>query len=228
MPIKLIVTDLDGCVHSEASEVWDHHLFYQLADLCRSGGVAPVTVCTARPQPAVETLMKLLDVRVPAICENGAVIYSLHDNRSYYGPGVTKDGIHGLRTVREFVEACILPDYPDMTIQFGKEANLSLFCKQPERFEDVIPRIYEFNVQTNGPALKIVPSQLYLNIALAGVDKGTTLRALLAELGIKQDEAAIARNALEVLGDMLEGKNMRRQVRLIPARLMAGASTARG
>ena len=45
---------------------------------------------------------------------------------------------------------------------------------------------------------------------------------------IKQDEAAIAKNALEVLGGMMEGKNMRREVRLIPAALMAGASTARG
>ncbi len=44
---------------------------------------------------------------------------------------------------------------------------------------------------------------------------------------IKQDEAAIAKSALEVLSDMMEGKNMRREVRLIPATLMAGASTAR-
>lgn len=44
---------------------------------------------------------------------------------------------------------------------------------------------------------------------------------------IKQDEAAIARNALEVLGGMLEGKNLRRQTRLIPTRLMIGHTTAR-
>lgn len=45
---------------------------------------------------------------------------------------------------------------------------------------------------------------------------------------IKQDEAAIASNALEVLMGMLEGKNLRRQTRLIPARLMVGGSTLRG
>ncbi len=42
---------------------------------------------------------------------------------------------------------------------------------------------------------------------------------------IRQDEAAIASNALEVITAMLDGKNMRRQTRLIPARLMEGAST---
>lgn len=42
---------------------------------------------------------------------------------------------------------------------------------------------------------------------------------------IKQDEALIAQNAVEVLSAMLDGKNMRRHVRLIPAKLMSGVST---
>jgi len=45
---------------------------------------------------------------------------------------------------------------------------------------------------------------------------------------IKQDEAAIAAGALDVLTDMLAGKNMRRQTRLISAQLMTGPSTVRG
>ena len=44
---------------------------------------------------------------------------------------------------------------------------------------------------------------------------------------IKQDETAIAAGALDVLCDMLAGKNMRRQTRLIPAQLMTGPSTLR-
>ena len=42
---------------------------------------------------------------------------------------------------------------------------------------------------------------------------------------IHQDETAIAGNALEVLSAMLDGKNMRRQTRLIPARFMEGPTT---
>lgn len=42
---------------------------------------------------------------------------------------------------------------------------------------------------------------------------------------IKQDEVMIARSALEIITAMLEGKNMRRQTRLIPTALMEGAST---
>lgn len=190
MSVKLIVTDLDGCLHSEASVTWDLDLLYRISNLCRSGDIAPITICTARPQPYIEALMKILDVRVPAICENGAVVYSLHDNRSHYGPGVTEAGIHALQTVRRFIEAHILPHYPNMLIQFGKEANLSLFCEQPELFEAIIPRIHQFNADVNGPSLTIVPSQFYLNIAITGVDKGTTVRALLAELDIKPEEAA--------------------------------------
>ena len=42
---------------------------------------------------------------------------------------------------------------------------------------------------------------------------------------IHQDETAIASNALEVIAAMLDGKNMRRQTRLIPARFMEGPTT---
>ena len=42
---------------------------------------------------------------------------------------------------------------------------------------------------------------------------------------IRQDETSIASNALEVISAMLDGKNMRRQTRLIPSRLMEGTTT---
>ena len=42
---------------------------------------------------------------------------------------------------------------------------------------------------------------------------------------IRQDESAIASNALEVIAAMLDGKNMRRQTRLIPTRFIEGPTT---
>lgn len=195
MAVKLIITDLDGCTSPEESVPWNLDLFHQFACLCRKASegtapIAPLTFCTGRPQPFVEALMKLLDIRIPAICESGAVIYSLHDNHARYGPGVTEEKILGLHAVRAFLETYVLSDYPGVLMQFGKEANLSIFSEQPELFASITPRIEQFIQDAGGPELVISPSHYYLNLCLAGVDKGSTLRKLLEELTIAPEDTA--------------------------------------
>ncbi|NLT60679.1 MAG: HAD hydrolase family protein, partial [Candidatus Hydrogenedentes bacterium] len=85
MSVKWIITDLDGCVSPEESVPWALEPFVEFARQSRAASagesdLAPLTLCTGRPQPYAEVLMKILDIRAPAICENGAVLYSLHDN----------------------------------------------------------------------------------------------------------------------------------------------------
>lgn len=196
MACRLIITDVDGCLSPEASVSWDLKSLWRLIELSREasarrGKMAPLTLCTGRPQPYVEALMKLLDIRAPAICESGSVIYTLSDNRARLAPGVTAENIRALRTVRGFIEAQILPDYPGRAvIQFGKEAHLSIFSEQPEIFAAIQSRIEQFTGANKGPELAITTSHFYLNISPAGVDKGRTLRALLEELGIPAAQAA--------------------------------------
>ncbi len=195
MPIKLIITDLDGCLNPEESIPWDLDLFHEFSKLCRhaadgAGSIPPITLCTGRPQPYVEALMKIFDIRLPVICEGGAVVYSLHDNHAQYGLGVTEEKILGLRAIRAFLETDILPHYPDLLLQFGKEANLSVFSPRPELFAEIVPLVEQFNREANGPELTIYPSHYYLNISIAGVDKGSALQQLLHQVGVAPEEAA--------------------------------------
>jgi HAD superfamily hydrolase (TIGR01484 family) len=194
--VKWVISDIDGCISPEASVPWEMPKFLELARRIQDANagrssLAPVTFCTGRPQPYVEVLMKLLGVvHAPAICENGAVFYRLDNNTAWYAPGVTKEKIAGLRAVRRFVEAEILPAYPQTVIQFGKEAQLSVFSAEPEIFGEIKPKIEQFVTESGGPELHITPSHFYLNISLMGVDKGEALRVLLKELGATHDEAA--------------------------------------
>jgi HAD superfamily hydrolase (TIGR01484 family) len=195
MPIKWIITDLDGCISPEESVAWDLDLFTAFAQKVREanagrGTLPPVTACTGRPQPYVETLAKILDIRAPVICENGAVLYTLHDNHARYGPGVTEEKILGLRAVRAFIDLEILPSRPEALLQFGKEAQISVYSENPGLFPDMKARIEEFTRRTGGPELLINASPCYLNISLAGVDKGSTLHALMDELDVTKDELA--------------------------------------
>ncbi len=210
MSYRWIVSDIDGCLTPETSKAWDWDTFKRLTEFFknRKGQGAypvPLILCTGRPQPYVEVWAKIFDLRAPLVCENGAVIYTLEDNTSRFGPGVTPDKIKGLRNLRLFIEKELLPNQPEIIYQFGKEAQLSLFSQKPELFNRMIDAIDEFIKQQGGPELVIQPSHYYLNISLAGVNKGEAIKMILNQLGSSCVEAV-------GIGDTLGDKAIREQV----------------
>jgi hydroxymethylpyrimidine pyrophosphatase-like HAD family hydrolase len=134
--------------------------------------------------------MKILDIRFPSICENGTVIYDLTHNHSRYTPGLTQEKLVGLRAVRSFIETEVLPKYETALLQFGKEAQLSVFSKTPKIFGEIKPMIEQFVRDHRGPDLVVNASHYYLNISLKGLDKGSAIRHLMDELGLKREEVA--------------------------------------
>ncbi len=191
MGVKLIISDVDGCLSPEESEAWDLTAFADLAhELRRADPPRRMTLCTGRPQPYVEVLMKLLDISDPAICENGAVFYTLHDNHAWYNPDVNEERILKLRGLRAFIETDILPRFPGVTIQFGKEAQMSVYSEKPAVFETILKDIEDYVARNDGPRLDINTSHFYLNISLAGVDKGHAITHLLKMLNLKKEEVA--------------------------------------
>jgi hypothetical protein len=195
LSVQWIIADVDGCLAPEESVPWDLDAFTQLAAVWRraSAGASdlpPMTLCTGRPQPYAEVLMKLLDVRGPAICESGAVIYTLSGNHARYGPGVTATKIKGLRALRRYVEQDLLPKHPGVVVQFGKEAQLSLFADPPRLLEPVRRELEEWVERHGGPAVEVTMSHFYLNVSLASVSKGAAVRMLMTELGVERHAAA--------------------------------------
>lgn len=210
MSYRWIISDIDGCLSPETSEAWNWDTFKQLAEFFqrrKKQGPYPVPLIlsTGRPQPYVEVWAKLFDLRAPLVCENGAVIYTLIDNVSRLGPGVTPEKIQGLRNLRLYIEKELLPNQPEVVYQFGKEAQLSLFSQKPELFNEMIDAIYQFVKQQGGPKLLIQPSHYYLNISLAGVNKGEAIKLILNELGSNRNEAV-------GIGDTLGDLAIREQV----------------
>lgn len=78
-PIALIVSDLDGCLLPANGGPWP---LPQLACVARHNAsiretaLPPVTVCTGRPIPFVDALLRAIAGELPAVCENGAALYS--------------------------------------------------------------------------------------------------------------------------------------------------------
>ena len=195
MPCRLIISDIDGCISPEESVPWDFDPFLEFCRMVHpaatgQGELPPMTLCTGRPQPYVEALCKILDIRLPVICESGAVFYTLKDNRACYGPGVTADKVTGLRAIRCFVEEHILPCHPGTLLQFGKEAQISVYCPDPQVLPGIGKLVANFASQRGGPELIINASHYYLNISLGGVDKGSAIAHILQEFGIDRAHAA--------------------------------------
>ena len=162
MAVKLIISDIDGCISPEESRAWDWPAFSRFAALSHAasegrGDLAPMTLCTGRPQPYVEALMKVLDIRFPAICESGAVLYSLSDNRSRFTPAITPEKIRGLHALRDHITTEIMPAFPGLVYQFGKEAQMSLYCEQPACFTEVAELVRAHAATLPGLEVIIIP-----------------------------------------------------------------------
>lgn len=195
VPCQWIIADVDGCISPEESTAWDFERFAAFAARVRAANrgaatLAPMTLCTGRPQPYVEVLMKLLDVRVPAICENGAVLYTLPDNTARFAPQITQAMLAGLRQLRTFIETQILPAHPRLVMQFGKEAQISIFCEQPEMFPHLKEQIERYLDQSGGPNMHISASHYYLNLSFEGVNKGNAIRSLQTVLNVEKKDLA--------------------------------------
>lgn len=200
----LIVTDVDGCVTPEESVAWDMTHLTTLINLTRGSAanknsLPPITLCTGRPQPYIEVLAKLLDIRLPIICENGAVLYTLHDNWSRYAEGVTQDKIDGLRAIRAYLDNDVLPNHPAARYQFGKEAMLSVYSEEHDALVNVQRAVEAFIARGEAPPAVINLSHYYLNISMEGVNKGTALYGLMQEQGVsRENTVAIG----DTVGDM--------------------------
>jgi HAD superfamily hydrolase (TIGR01484 family) len=201
---SLIVTDVDGCVTPEDSAPFDLTHLTPLIELIRGSAgkthsLPPVTLCTGRPQPYVEVLAKLLDIRLPIICENGAVLYTLDGNWSRYAAGVTEEKVAGLRAIRAFIERDLLPNHPKARYQFGKEAMLSVYSEAHAELSRMQEAVETFAAREALPPAVINLTHFYLNISMAGVDKGTALLGLMQELGVPREEVVAIG---DTVGDM--------------------------
>ena len=204
MAVRLILSDIDGCISPEESQAWDWERFSRFVQLVRDASagrsaLAPMTLCTGRPQPYAEALMKVLDIRFASVCESGAILYSLHDNCSRMAPEITPERVRGLQALRNHIVTEIFPDFPGLVYQCGKEAQMSLYCERPKCFPEVARRVAAFAATIPGLEVIITPSHYYINIDLPGVTKGSAIRRLLGDLGIVREEAA---GIGDTLGDL--------------------------
>ncbi|MBN2088231.1 HAD-IIB family hydrolase [candidate division KSB1 bacterium] len=190
-PIRLIVTDVDGCLTEERATAFNMANFAWLRDYnakaqAGESHFAPLTLCTGRPQPYMEALVKMLNITLPAISENGGILYELKTNRYTYLVDDSGAGDGHLLKLKKKIGEQILPQF-ETSFQPGKETHLTLISHDHPTIEKVRQKLEnDFHEDLNGYLLTI--SENCVNIVPGHFDKGTALIKLsnLLEIPLQQ------------------------------------------
>ncbi|MBX6376933.1 MAG: HAD-IIB family hydrolase [Clostridia bacterium] len=189
--IRLIVSDVEGCLVPGGRSPWDLATLARLADYNRRArgrpDLPPLTVCSGRPAQYVEAVCQALHVFVPAICENGGVLLDPLAGRVQ--PLYDEAGRERMAAVRRSLAEWYAP--AGGRLATGKEVCVSLVPGRPAG-ADIAAFAAEVRERLTGIGLG--PDQVVVtysagavDVTPAGIDKGSGLRALLAQLDIGAD-----------------------------------------
>lgn len=196
-PVRLVVSDVEGCVIPGSGRPWDLAVLADLAAYTRragrDAGLPPFTLASGRPVQYVEALGHALGLEWPVCCENGAVLFHPREGRAELLASEEQQAL--MEEVRRFLRT--LPARRGRwRVAVGKEVCVSLVPVDPGL--DAARLLAEAR-EAVAAGLGLGDGQLHftrsagaVDIVPAGLDKGTGVRALAERLGISpQDVLAI-------------------------------------
>ena len=190
--IRLVVTDIDGCLGESEGVPLDLDVLRQIAGWnlrARSGEAVPaITLCSGRPAPYVDAMQQVIGGYLPAVYENGAGLYSPQEYRFAWHPTLPKNAAEILWHARNRLDATVVQTGIGI-FQPGKERALTLLAA-PGRTLIEVGRACEQALQGEGLPLLVHVSVTTVGIWLEGTDKGAGVEWLTAETGIPLHQMA--------------------------------------
>ena len=190
--IRLVVTDIDGCLGESEGVPFDLDVLQQIAGWnlrARSGEAAPaITLCSGRPAPYVDAMLQVIGGYLPAVYENGAGLYFPQQHRFAWHPALPADAADILWRARQMIEAAVVQAGIGY-FQPGKERALTLLAAPGRPLADV-DHACEQALQEQGLPLVVHASLSTVGIWLKDSDKGAGLEWLAAETGIPLQQMA--------------------------------------
>lgn len=193
MSFSLIVSDVEGCIIPARRGRWDHKGLAALAEYneaARSGYFPPLTLCTGRPAQFVDAVGQAIGLFVPAICENGGVLYDPASGK--HVPLYAVEDRARLDQIRDYMDSTWVKQ-GWVRLSRGKEICVSI-VPLTDRWADIrqlhselLERL-ESDLKVDLSALNITFSASAVDITPASIDKGTGVREILDRLGAAADK----------------------------------------
>ena len=191
-PIRLIVSDIDGCLGPGEAKPYDLDVLRRVAECnlrAKRGEDTPaVTLCSGRSAAYVDAMMQAVAGFVPAIFENGAGLYFPESYRFAWNPALSASTRATIRRARELLEERVV-QAGLARIQPGKEMAVTLF-PSPGHCLDEVGDVTKATLEREGLTCRVDVSVSSVGIWPDGIDKGAGVRWLAEEIGIPLTEMA--------------------------------------
>jgi len=183
--LKLLVTDIDGCIGMGEGRPYDLKVILHLAEMnraARRGGAVPaVTLCTGRPAAYVDAMVQVLNGFLPAVFENGAGLYFPNGYRFAWHPSLGQSATKVIAQARDLLQVGVVETEVGY-FQPGKEMSLTLLAMPGYTLADV-GRAAADALAGWGLPCRVDVSVTTVEVRFEGLDKGAGLKWLASETG---------------------------------------------
>ncbi len=232
-PIRLFVTDIDGCL-SEPYQPFDLDRLRELAALAAGVGVEDhpsgppaLSICSGRAYPYVEAMTQLLGLRQAVVFEAGGGLFDPVKARWYWNPAFTDEISREIDEVQSWLIAEIMPG-THMGVDHSKKTQASLAGPIVDEVRAAVPRVEEF-VDSSLPHLLVAHTDISIDVVPRSLNKASGMRWLADTVGVELDEMAFIGDtngdipALEIVGYSFAPANATEAVRNTARKTTDGA-----
>ncbi len=193
-PVRLFVTDIDGCL-SEPYRPYRVDGLAELRALAAGAGVdtKPVrqpalSICSGRAYPYVEAMTQLLGLETPVVFEAGGGLFDPVKARWHWHPDFSDDIDRQVREVRGWLQSRIVPG-TSLDMDHAKKTQASLAGPVVEQVMQAVP-VVEEHVQTTFPDLLVAHTDISIDVIPRALNKAAGMRWLADVLDVFLEEIA--------------------------------------
>lgn len=190
--LKIVFIDIDGCINLGKGKPIDLIALKVLREFNENSETdliyPKITFITGRPVPYVEALLQIVNGKVPAVCENGGIIYyPTQDSFRYL---VTESELKTIKEVKEIIQEYLIKKYPGTKIEPGKETMISL-NPPPKMNIEKFYMIVKEEIKSINKDLTVTRSLDSVDISPRNTSKLFGMKAVLSELSIGLEETCV-------------------------------------
>lgn len=192
-PVRLLVSDLDGCVTSGDSWGLDGALFDRLRDYARRAETDPavpkLTFNSGRPLPYVECMARHAHVTTPVLCEGGLLMYEPLSRAIRMHPDYRPEDHDRFSQLASLARKHVEAGERRFIHEPGKMAEFTLLPRNGATTSDLEVIIAEFAAVAGG-GVRIDRTHAVISLVPDRFSKGVGLQWLAEVTGIPTKEMA--------------------------------------